>query len=150
MNVKKLTSKKGFTLIELLLSVALIGILVGFSVPVFRGVKDRNDIDTTANIIVHNLRRAQTLSQAVDEDINWGVNLTNTVITLFKGINYANRDSNYDEIFDVANTVKLSGDTEIFFTKFSGELNSNKNIILTSSDGSEKNITINQKGIIEY
>ncbi len=141
---------RGFTLLEVLLSVTLIAIIAGISVPVYQSFQVKNDLEVTANTIAQTLRRAQTLSRAVDGDISWGVSTQNQKITLFKGAGYASRDSSFDEIFDFPKSITPSGTGEVVFSKFSGELVSTVTISLTSSNNETKNITINPKGIISY
>jgi len=43
--------KRGFTLPELLLSVAIIGALAGLSLPVYRSLMMKNDLDIAANTV---------------------------------------------------------------------------------------------------
>ena len=141
---------RGFTLIEVLLSVMLITVIAGISAPIYYSYQVKNDLDVTANTIAQTLRRAQTLSRAVDGDSSWGVSTQNQKITLFKGASYASRDSSLDEIYDFPKSIAPSGIAEVVFSKFSGELVSTATITLTSSDNGTRNITINPKGMISY
>lgn len=61
-------SNFGFTLLELLLSVAVISTLAGLSLPVYRTLLMKNDLDIAAVTTAQSLRRSQILSQAVDGD----------------------------------------------------------------------------------
>lgn len=142
-------NNSGFTLLELLLSVAIISLLAGISLPVYRTLIKKNDLDVATNTIVSSLRRAQTLSRAVDGDISWGLNAQNGSITLFKGTTYAARDANFDEIFEVPSTISISGQAETVFTKFYG-LPQTTGTINLSTEGDSKSISINAKGAITY
>ena len=140
----------GFTLLEVLLSITLIAILAAISVPFYQSFQVRNDLDIATNTVVQALRQAQTLSQAVDQDISWGVKIQIGSIILFKGPNYISRDSSYDEIYDISSGIASSGLDEIVFAKFTGEPPMTGTTILTSSGGEIRNITINSKGMITY
>ena len=144
------TDTEGITLIEVTLSIALIAIIAGISVPVYQSFQARNDLDIATVTIAHSLRRAQLLSQASDGDTNWGVVVQSTAISLFKGISYAARDASYDEIFDLPGSLAPSGVSEIVFTKFTGLPQTTGTIIITSNTNEARSITINQKGAVSY
>ena len=145
--LKKLN--KGFTLLELLLSIAIIGLLAGLSLPVYRTLMQKNDLDIATTTIALSLRRAQVLSQAVDGDTTWGVNTQNNNIVIFKGTSYATRDATFDETFDVPTNVGLSGSTEIVFAKFTGLPQTTGTINLSTANDS-RSVTINDKGTVSY
>lgn len=141
---------KGFTLIEFALSLALIGILASIFIPISGLLQSRNNLDLATTITVHALRRTQILSQAVESDTSWGINISNGNVIIFKGTNFIERDMNFDEIFNLPSNITLSGIGEIIFAKFSGEPQTVGNIILTSSNNETRKITINQKGMVSY
>lgn len=135
---------------EVLLSIATIAVIAGISIPFYQSFQVRNDLDITANTLVQTLRRAQTLSQAVDGDANWGVKTEISDLILFKGASFATRDTNFDEIFTVPLTITPSGLTEIVFTKFTGLPQSIGTTTLTASTAEIRNININEKGTLTY
>ena len=142
-------SYSGFTLIEILLSVGVIAILSGLSLPVFRGFLVKNDLDAAEDVFVQDLRRAQVLSQAVAGDSTWGVYVQSGSITLFQGPSYSGRDPDFDEIFEISSTVVPSGVTEWVYSKFYGLPQSTGSLVLTSADGEAQTISVNAKGRIE-
>lgn len=144
-----LNLSKGFTILEVFLSVAVIGILAGFSLPVARAMLAKNDLDVAAVTVAQTLRRAQILSQAVDGDTSWGLKVQSGSIALFKGTSYTSRDSSFDETFDTPATISFSGVSEIVFSKFSGLPQTTGTMILTS-ESDAKSITVNSKGGISY
>lgn len=147
--LKKLNNNTGFTLLELLLSAAVISGLAGLSLPVYRTLIKKNDLDLATNALVASLRRAQVLSQAVDGDTTWGVKIQSGEITLFKGQSYTGRDTNFDEIFDMPTAIRVSGTTEVVFTKLTGFLQTSGTInLLTESDS--RSVAINEKGTIGF
>lgn len=145
---RKIKSGAGFTLIEMLLSVAVIGLLVGMSVPVYRNMFVKNDLDVAATTVAETLRRAQVQSQSSDGDISWGVKVQTGKISLFKGTSYITQDPNYEEKFDMPASIAISGTSEIVFTKFTGETTGGT--ITLSSDTDSKDITVNSKGMVGY
>ena len=140
---------RGFTLLELLLSVAIIGVLAGLSLPVYRTLLSKNDLDVATVVTAQSARRAQLLSQAVDGDITWGMKVQRGSIVLFKGTSFGSRDTTFDETFDVPTTISVSGTTEIVFAEVTGLPQSTGTITLTS-ESDIQSISINAKGTITY
>lgn len=147
--LKKLNHERGFTLLELLLSVAVISALAGLSLPVYRTLLQKNDLDIAAVTIAQSLRRSQMMSQAVDGDTTWGVNVQMGSIVVFKGASYAARDSAFDETFDVPATIGVGGATEIVFAKFTG-LPQTTGVINVSTESDARSVSINAKGTIGF
>jgi len=137
-------------MLEVLLSVAIVAILFSIAVPLFLTLYRRNDADTSVNAIVQSLRRAQTLSQAVDDDTTWGVRVQSGSITLFRGASYAARETGFDETYDLAPTITPSGLQEVVYSKFSGMPQQTGTILLTLNSGGTRDITVNAKGTIIY
>ena len=143
-------TQKGFTLLEVLISVAIVGILAGISIPVYRSLQTRNDLDLTVSIVVQNLRRAQVLSQAIQGGSEWGVNVSPGLVTLFRGGGFAARDPSSDELFEVSDTITPSGIGEVVFSRLIGDPSDSGDIVLTAISGDTRTITINSKGSISF
>lgn len=146
----RLQKIKGFTFIEILLVVALISITAGISIPIYQSFQTRNDLEISGITIAQTLRRAQLLSQAVDGDISWGVNITVGNITLFKGESFSLRYAEFDEVFSMPTSISVSGLEEIIFEKFTGEPQNTGTTTLTSINNEKRSININSKGTISY
>lgn len=139
----------GFTLLEVMLVSATIAVLAAISVPVYSLLQVKNNLDVATNTTLQTLRRAQTLSQAVDGDSSWGVKLQQSDITLFKGTSYTLRDTNFDEVYSLSG-VSPSGISEVVFSKLLGHPNTTGTLTLTSTNNETQNITINSKGFLDY
>lgn len=144
---------KGFTLLEILLTVTIIGIIAGISLPLMQSFQNKNDSDIAANILAESWRRAQLLSQAVDGDASWGVKVQSGSITLFKGASYVARDAAWDEDFQISSSLLIGGtilNGEVVFTKFTGLPGVTGTIIFTTLNNETKTVTLNAKGMVEY
>lgn len=142
--------KKGFTLVEVLLSLALIALIAGISIPVFQGLQTRNDLDVAANTIAQSMKRAQVLAQAVNSNDTWGVYIQEGNVTIFKGTDYASRDMSFDEISSISSTITKSGIDEVIFSEFYGEPQTTGTITLTSINEETRELAINEKGTVNY
>ena len=109
--------QKGFTLIEVVLSVAIISLLASFSIPVYQSFQIKNGVDVAAMTVAQTLRRAQLLSQSMEEDDGWGVTVAAGSVTLFKGTSVG---SEYDEVFTISNGITVGGVTTFVFSKATG------------------------------
>ena len=143
-------SNYGFTLLEVLLSIALISILAGVSLPAYYTLFSKNDLDVAKNQVAQSLGRASFLSSASVGDTTWGLEVLSGKIVIFKGANYAGRDVNYDEIYGIPPSIIPSGLSEVVFYKMTGFPGATGAIILTSTNGETRTITINSKGSINY
>lgn len=142
--------QKGFTLIEMLLSVAIIGILVAGSAPIFNSFVARNDLDVVGQQVASALRRAQTYARGMDDDSAWSVNVASTAVTLYKGTVFVSRDTAYDEVVSIPPTITVSGLSDVQFAKFTASPNTTGSITLTSNANDTRTLTINAKGMVEY
>lgn len=151
-------SARGFTLIEVMLSVAIIGLLAGLSLPVYATFQQRNDLDLTTQSVADMLRRAQTYARSVrgdsGVDTQWGVEIQSTGATLFKGSSFAGRDSSYDEVTDFPGSMSVSGFTEVLYSKLDAlptfTPGGTTTLILTTSTNESRTITVNGKGMVNY
>lgn len=135
---------------ELLLTVALIILLAGLSVPYFISFQVSSGSDAAGQEIIQSLRRTKIKALAAENDDNWGLAIKNQKITIFKGSLYDSRDPNFDETFDLPPTITASGISEIYFHKLSGNPSTVGTISLIDSASKQKNITINSNGTADY
>lgn len=147
---KNYTKSHGFTLVEMLLSVAIISILVGTSLPVYVSFQTRGDLEIATQSIADMLRRAQTYTRGVSGDSQWGVAVQSGSATLFKGASFATRDATYDETTVISPNTAVSGLSQVVFTKLTAAPSTTGTITLTANTNDVRTITINAKGMVSY
>lgn len=140
---------KGLTLSEILIVIAIIAILISFTLPLGLDFYRNQQLETQSQGVIQALRRAQLKAMSVEDDSRFGVYLTNDNYTLFKGSSYLTRDVVFDEVFDLPIIITVSGLREIVFSKLEGKPNVTGNIIL-SGDSDSRTININEMGRINY
>jgi type II secretory pathway pseudopilin PulG len=141
---------KGFTLPEMLLSVSLLMIIGGMIIPSYHTFLVRNDLDIATITLAHNLRQAQSLSQSADGDMTWGVHVGVGSILVYKGVSYIARDSTFDQNTQIPKSIVPTGLSEITFSKVTGLPNATGTFTLTSQANEKRNVTINEKGMVDY
>lgn len=141
---------RGFTLIEILLVFSILTIMFGVGAPAYHTFMVRNDLDIATVTLVQTLRRAQTLSQVADGDSIWGVHVQTGVILLYKGPSYTLRDATFDEETAIPTSIVITGLSDVTFSKLTGLPQSVGTTIFTSTTNETRNITINQKGTVDY
>lgn len=139
----------GFTLVELLIVLGIIVIISSISFGVYKAYPQQNDLEAGKISVAQSMRRAQVLAQIQKEDDDWGVKVDSSQAVVFKGNDYATRDTSYDEILEISPRVIISGDTEFIYTKFTGLPQSTGTVNLSLA-GENKTVTINDKGTISY
>lgn len=142
---------RGFTLIEVLLSVVIISIIAGFSMPVFRSFQTRTDLELNTQNVAEMLRRAQTYARGMNGNSAWGVAVSANTATVFKGDTYAARDTTADETATIPPNLTTSGITEVTFSKFTASPSTTGTITLTDTQTNDSNtVNLNAKGMVAY
>ena len=141
---------RGFTLPEILISLLLLSIIAGMIIPMYRAFMVRNDLDIATVTLAQNLRRAQALAEAGDGDMTWGVRVGVGSILIYKGASYVMRDSAYDESTSMPTSIVPTGIDEINFSKVTGIPTATGTFTFTSQANEARNVTINEKGMVDY
>lgn len=139
----------GVSLIEVLIVISIIGILTGTSVSLYYYFRKSNDFGLAVWQVVNSVREAEMKARAVEEDDTWGVYVARNSVTIFKGDNFASRDSNFDKTKNIAGVVSVSGQNPIIIEKFTGFPQSAGTLILNNGN-SNHSIIINEKGAVNY
>jgi len=145
-------NKRGFTLIEILLVLALMTVVAAIMIPISVDYQQRNNLDVAQNIFVQNIRRAQQLSMSGELDSHWGVKVIPGDIVIYKGNDYASRDTSYDEKFDfiISPAIISSGTTEYNFSPVTGIPSPTTGTVFFTDNAYSKQVSVNEKGIVYY
>lgn len=147
--IRKTNRVAGFSLVEMLLTMALLTGLVGISLTIYMGFLSQNQLESVRSSVMQSLTSAQANSAAEYMDSQWGVYITTSSATLFKGSSYATRDTSQDFLYNFASLVGVSGPTEVVFSKLYGFPSATGNINL-SLKGKTISIQLNSRNIVSY
>ena len=147
--VPKPQNQPGFTLLEMILVMGIITIIMAVSVPLYASLSNRNQLQVSASLLAQDLYQAQINSRAQQADSTWGVAINGQTITLFAGNSYASRDTSQDVDYTVPSAIKLSGDSQIVYSRLYG-LPTNTASFSLSGAGQTMPVAVNSKGMVEY
>lgn len=139
---------RGFTLIELILIMVVISLVAMLSAPFYSRFLVQNAVENTVDELSGSLRKAQTYAMAGKQGSAWSVNFSSNTITLYKGTNFASRDSSFDEKFNVNPTVSVNWSSDISYSRVSGLPTPTTATITISSGSNTKTVTMNSQGVI--
>jgi prepilin-type N-terminal cleavage/methylation domain-containing protein len=139
--------KKGFTILEMLLSVAMIAILAGVSIPLYSIYGSRTSSEGVKNGITNSLRTARAFSVAGKDDSAWGVHFESGNIIIFKGFSFAGRDASFDETMSIDDDVTFSGINNIYFNA-AGVPDKTGDVTFTIPNYGSNSVTLISEGII--
>lgn len=149
MQNSKLCSQQGVTFLELLLVMAII-LVLGLSTTSYAArFYTQNSVASTTDHLVAQLRKAQLYSFAGKQSGGvWGVKYTTSPskkISLFLNGNAA-----FDEDFSIANSVSITGFTQVTFSHFQGFPTPAGPITITISGtgNNTETVTINELGVV--
>ena len=141
-----MVKRRAFTIVETLLTLGIIAVTTGLSVPMYRNFQIRSDLDLVTEQTIQGLRRAQILSQSGENNSAWGYYVQDGV--LYQGDAYAVRDPEYDEIYPVPITINASGLSEVAFSRIDGIPHQIGEIILQALNGEQRIIVIGLDGVL--
>ena len=146
----KQTTQAGFTLLELMLSIAIISVLTGLSLPLYESFLRRNDLDLTVQSAASLVRRAEVYARGNSGDSVWGVAFQSSGITLYKGASYATRAAAFDETVAMPGSVNVSGLSEVTFAKLTAMPSASGTVTFAGTTNDARSLTINAKGMVDY
>jgi prepilin-type N-terminal cleavage/methylation domain-containing protein len=147
-----LKDKKGFTLVELLITIGITLVLASAAVPIYGNLQVSAQLNENTTQIVQTLRTAHERSVARQNDDTWGVYLTATTYTLYKGATYATRDAGFDRTTTLDNALTIATTltgNEVNFSKGLGVADNIGTVTLTHDVNGSSALIINAFGVVE-
>lgn len=144
---KPRSHSKGITIIELLIVIAIIAIIGASTTPMLSNFLVRNFLRNKTNELTASLRTAQINSISGKEDSQWGVNISSSDITLFKGSSFASRDPDFDQPFSIPASINITND-EIMFDRLTGNPDSTATLSVSSNAGESNTVSVNEVGTV--
>jgi len=141
--------KSGFTIIELLLSIAIISIIFGLSIPFYHTFYVSTALNTTVSDVRQSIFRAQARARNCEQDNMWSLRIQNNNMYIYLGGDFTNRDNKYDEITKISGSISIDDTPDIHFAKFSGIPDQSTEITIRSSNQKSKTISVNYQGGID-
>lgn len=145
--------KSGMSLLEIIIVFSVIALMTAITLPSYVRFQKVNDLQLAFNFTVNNFINAQLKAMAGERDSQWGVRIEGVIggrIIIFKGNNYASRDSSFDETTELPKSVSHSGNLDIYFNKLTGYPSASSTILFSDNLGQTKQFYLNEKGGLEY
>jgi len=119
----------GFSLIELIIVVVLIVIIMAMALPASISFLQKQRIEEETIRLADNIKIVQARAIAGKNDSAWGIKLNEpeqgkyTLFPLFQAASFSDpeRDTTYDEVFELSPGAATSGAEEIIFEKITGK-----------------------------
>ena len=138
---------RAFTLIEILLTTALAFIVATVASPFYGRFLFAQGLPIAVDELRGSLVKAREYSMIGRGGSEWGVDVSGNEITLFKGGTFSNRDTAFDEIYDIPSRVSLTASNDAVFARVSGVPNDQVTYRF-SHDTEEENYFLNMAGIL--
>jgi prepilin-type N-terminal cleavage/methylation domain-containing protein len=153
--------KRGFAIIEFVITLAILGVLTTISFNGFVAMRHYVILDGGIQELSGVLRLAQSRALASDQQSKYGVYLNSSLFpnsyVLFKGPDYQNRESAYDQNYWLPSSLEFSaidlgGGNEIIFDRITGMpmQSGSLTIRLRVNPPQEKTIHIASSGVIGF
>ncbi len=136
----------GLTLIEVLIVVGIIVVLLGAGAPVAYNFYYQAQFEAEYNLLFSILQQARNLAMANRNESAHGVYLESETFIVFQGSSFAARTASQDREFPRANSVTITGASEIVFTALGGETSSTT--FSVSDSAHSRDLFVNSEGLI--
>ncbi len=135
---------KGFSILELLIVMAIIAILAVATVPFLSSFYLRTNLDTTRDILVSSVRKAQSYAMDGKNNAVWGICLSGSSIRVFQG---SCSSPTTKEDYSVPSSVTVSGLSTTTFSSSRGEPLATFSATISASLGSHT-VSVNSAGVL--
>lgn len=151
----KAKNETGVSLIEIVIAIALFAIIIGASIPMYRNVYTKNDLDTNVSKLLKTIRLTQSRAMNGEGNDKYGLYLDMSSVpnkyVVFKGSSYDPNNA-ANESYDLSTHITFSnidlnnGGQELIFEKYSGNTDKYGTIMLKDPSGEELTIVVNEIG----
>lgn len=138
----------GFTAIELVIVLAILAALFSIGIPAGMDFYYTYQFSSETSTFISALDQARNYSMINRYQSPHGVYIDSQNFTIFKGVNYAERDVSQDKVFPRNNNIAISGPQEIIFSPLSGETASST--FSFSLNQKNFNVYVNSQGAIIF
>lgn len=135
-------------MIEIIMVVAILSAIAGFGFWASLEFYKRYNLDAEFNILTSVLKKARNLSINNFNESAHGIFIEPNRYTVFQGVSYASRNSDFDEIYQPSG-VNFSGIGEAVFSQLSGDSSASGTIVL-NYETRTRIIFINYDGKIDW
>lgn len=135
---------RGLTLIEIILVVAIIAVIGTMSAPFISRFYLQSNLDTSSQMLVSSIRKAQGYSMDGKGGSAWGICQSGNAIRIFQGTCGA---PTFNEDYTIPPSVTLSGLSTVTFSVTRGEPSATFTATLNSQIGSHT-VQINTAGVL--
>lgn len=142
----------GYSYLQVLIVIAIISIIAAAASPYYLNFQTRQQLSSTADVFLSDIRYVQGKSMQREQDNQWGlhVNDADKEYVLFYGTTYNSGESNNIPV-SYPGSVSISPDTDLVFDAITGIPATSVSFTLTSSAFSTESytISINEEGTTE-
>jgi len=167
--MKRITKRRAFTILEITLVLGILVILIALTIVLSVNAIGRSSLQSTENLLVQTLRRAQSLAQNNVQGSPWGVYIctgptpgtgcTTVSVVLFQGTTFDTFNPSTDQAFELNAQVTFAGGLYtsmiagsrpgIAFEQITGEPSLN-GVIEFALNGEDRRVTVSSKGLVEH
>lgn len=147
---------KGFTIIEIIVVVSIIALVITIIAFSFSKLNSSQALEKNADLVVSILDEARTLTLSSKNAFQYGVNLEDSQIVLFKGAVYSSSDptnvvTSLHSLVGLRNITLSNGGASIVFKRLTGNTDETgtAEIFLKATPEIFRIITINATGVVE-
>ena len=146
----KAQNSAGFSLIELLIALAVLGTILGLGVPISSSAYRNFLLGAEIEKFVILARRAEGLSTAGYREKDHGLAVQSGNLTVFEGASFAARNPDFDESYNLSDSIQISGPSEITFQLLSGRPFASSSWTISLDSGAGKIVSINEEGAVSW
>lgn len=142
-----MTMHKGFTLLEILLTVALLAVVAGISLPVSFSWVASLDQRQAVRTLVASLEEARTYALTGKGGTGWGVQVEGGTVIVFAGGSYAARVVAEDRSWSLPDGVEVTGASGVVFAEETADPSSYP-VFTVRKGASSSQVTVGNLGTI--